>query len=268
MIKRFFLTTIAAVALVSLSTAASAALIVLDPLAASWINVNPAAGITVDNSDPTAPTLRWGTSTGSGQSGYDFETAATPLNIVLPPTPSADFSLGDFTHHNNPITGTSLTSATLQIEAGVTVDGVDVGTRTFLFDFTHEETPNGADPCANGEPNGSGVNVNGCADIITVTTSTLSDSFLVGGVEYTLSITGFQATSGPDAGTIVSSFETVEEATNTAVILANADLTEVPEPITLLMFGSGLLLLAGASELRRRRSSSNEDSHLLRPAIV
>lgn len=250
-----------AVAVAALSFASSTALavpatstITFDPITASWINVNPAT-VSVSGNGTQSPSLRWGTPATwfGGQSGYDFVAASPPVTITIPPSPSADFSLGEFTHINNPIVGTSLTSATLQIDTGITVDSTSIGSRSFLFDFTHNETPNAANPCANGEPNGgTGVNQNGCADIITVSVSTLTDSFEVGGVDYTLNILGFQATSGPNNGSFVAGFETVERATNTAVILSNADATAnvVPEPATLALLGGGV---AGIGWIGRRR---------------
>ena len=251
-------TLLLAAALTAISASAQALTITFDPITAAWTSIVPASGITSTGNGTTTASLRWGVSQGSGQSGYDFTAAIAPLNVVMPPDPSNEFSLGLFTHFNNPITGTTLSSATLEVTAFLKlIDdsnvATDIGNRTFSFNFVHNETPNADDPCANGQPNGSGVNVNGCADIITVSVSSGTESFSIGGVDYTLGVQGFLATSGPNIGTLVTGFQTVEAATNTAQIVTIADKTEnvlVPEPGILALLSGGLLGLGLA--LRRR----------------
>ena len=235
---------IAAIFCLALSTtAAPAATVDITNLTASWININPNS-ITAVGNGTTLASMRWGTPIGAGgQSGYDFQTAAVPISNVLPPSPTSPFSLGTFTHINQPVTGTSLTSATLQLDADIDVDSVSTGTHTFLLDFTHDETDNGADPCANGLPNGVGVNVNGCADLIDIVFNVLSDSFLVGSDLYTLTVS---ATS--------SSLQTVEEQSNRfdlRGVLTLRSAVDVPEPGTLALLALATLMPLGA-RLRRR----------------
>jgi PEP-CTERM motif-containing protein len=93
------------------------------------------------------------------------------------------------------------------------------------------------------------VNVNGCADIISIGFNSLSESFAVGADLFTLNILGFNDGSG-----LVSSFETMERANNTANIIGNLTLVTtvtVPEPSTMAMFGIGLLALGFVARRRR-----------------
>jgi len=78
------------------------------------------------------------------------------------------------------------------------------------------------------------VNINGCADSVKFVYSDTSDSFTVGGVEYTLNLAGFQV-----GGATVSEFWTQEAANNSALLrgVAVERSSLVPDP------GSSLLLL-------------------------
>jgi hypothetical protein len=192
--------------------------------------------------------ISWGNSTGFGQSGYDFVGNA-PLPNLLPDTV---FDLGTFTHRNQPIVaGTSISAATLKVFFDFVIDA-EPGTtysRSSTFTFDHWETDNGANPCADGGPNGVGVNVNGCADNVDpVTNPAFSESFDVDGITYILDVTGFN---------IGSSFWTTEQATNNAVIQARfterSNVAPVPLP------AAGWLLVAavaGIGALARRRKAA------------
>lgn len=222
---------------------ANAATVTLSNIFGEWFDAIPAGNVTSNTGGGTAnPKIRW------NASGYDFDAAASAVGIV-PPSPSANFTLGDFTHINQPV-ASSITSVRLRITADIDVDGTGLGNRAFLFDFMHDETPNGDDPCAYGGANGAGVNVNGCADRVTVLFSDASESFAIGGDLYTINIIGFDSGGG-----LTSDFLTAELMSNTAALIGNVtlrrDLT-VPEPMTSAMVGLGLLGLAAS---RRRRLS-------------
>jgi hypothetical protein len=219
---------------------AQAGLVSITSLNASWLNIDPVSIVAVGNGTTTA-TMSWGSGTGSGHSGYGFTTATTPIDNFLPPSPSGAFDLGTWTHFNNPITGTTLSTARLQLAATIFVDGVSQCIKNFLFDFSHNETPNGG-TCEATTP---GVNVNGCADIVTIAYSLDSDTFAVGDDVYTLNIL---------AGSTY--FETMEAADNAFVVEGELTLRSsvVPEPSALMLMGLGLGMLSFVSSKRRYKN--------------
>ena len=232
---------------------AQAATVSLTNVLATWYDGAPAANVAYSGTSSTAPQARWGTPADTFQSGYNFSVGALPIDFLVPPSPSATQVIGTFTHLNNPIlAGTSITGIKLRITAAVAVDGTPVvgGNVEFNTDFAHDETPNGAEPCADGGPNGGGVNVNGCADLVVASYSPVSESFLIGADLYTLKVLGFSLTA--DGLNPFTSFWTTEAADNQAYLLANVERTSVPEPGSLALLGLGLI---GLVTLRRGKQS-------------
>src|SRR5215813_2773062 len=134
----------------------------------------------ITNGVPTS-IIRWGTTSGTPQSGYDFTATLPPPQTFPGPIPF--FSLGTFTHRNFEVSDPSLTSVQLDVVLVLNVDGVQTAPLTFTFTFHHEETPNGLNPCPYPTPPGEG-----CTDRVTFTSSPTPTTFRVGGVDYTLSI--------------------------------------------------------------------------------
>lgn len=238
-----------------LAAPASAAVVDFTNIKGEWFDVVSLGGPAVEytGNGTSSASVRWGTDTGYGRSGYDFESLAIPQLLVAPPGGSATSSIATFRHLNNPINaGTSISSIKLKFTTDVLVDSNPFGTVTFVYSFSHDETSNGDDPCAYGGANNVGVNINGCADRVTVNFNSQSDFFTIDGYEYAMDVVGFLVGGNP-----ALNFLTVERETNTAelrgrlVLYSEAD--AVPEPATWAMFIAGFGLVGAAA--RRRQTT-------------
>lgn len=256
---------IVAGALALLSLPAFADIVEITNVSGAWFNaVPPPPDTTITNGTPLS-SIRWGdpAAPNTFQSGYDYTAVSGAIDFTVNPPPVSvpPELLGTFNHLNFPIFPPNLESVQLDISADVAVNAIPQGTFQFIFDFTHDETPNGGPPggpfsgtCpypTAGSPNGVGVNVNGCADKVTVSFNTLSQEFIVGGVHYTLDILGFSQDGG---ATITNSFITTENQNNTAGLYAQVRAVTpptVPEPMSLALVGLGLL----AAGFVRRKSN-------------
>ena len=241
-IRNLFLGCSSVVAMLFVNQAMALPLIQFDLLQARWENVVGGSNVTYDPvsgfGDPAK--VSWGTG-GAQQSGYVFDARNTPFSE----NPETLFDLGTFTHNNFPIdAGTSITSADLRLRGNIDVTNSDNTTQQFsgvefLFNFAHWETTNtpASGPCANGEANSQGDNINGCADRVTISGLAGNSTFSVGGKKLTLEIDGFERSGSP-----VSEFWTAERQENEAVLLAKFDTTTtVPLPGTLILMGVGAL---------------------------
>ncbi len=247
-----------------LCSAILAASAVYAPAALSaTVVVNSVVGEWTDTAPPVPPIeqpapnhIRWGTPVTAGEySGYKFDGIAPPA--TAPVATGTVFDIGTFTHENFPIFEPHLEWAELTVTSSVSVYEDDGTTliNTFndvvsVFDFFHWETPNGANPCADGGAQGVGVNANGCADRVTFDVNAgATDSFIIDNVEYILDISGFLV-----GGALADEFWTMEDANNTAtmqgVVTERANI--IPIPAAAWLFGSALIGLVGVA---RRRAS-------------
>ena len=215
-----------------------ASTITVSDVVSSWQNsIPPAPPIIISNGDPTS-TASWGTSTGFGPSSYVFTHTIPPAESVgVPPSPSALFKLGNFTHNNNPIDGPFLESIDLSLALNFTIDSNPFN-KTFIYTFVHNETPNSSDPLAS-------------RDIVTITDPS-SGTFLLDGVLYTLELS-FLVNNIP-----TNQFFTLEDAANEAAIYgrftSETETNPIPEPISMILFGTGSMLIGGFIRSRSKKS--------------
>jgi PEP-CTERM motif len=220
-----------------------------------WVDPVGGSSITYSNNNSDNAQVRWGTSTGYGKSGYNFIGSDFSANLDQDIDSSGAVNIGEFQHVNFPInSGGSIEGITLLFTTDIWAAGNFLGTKTFEYNFSHWETTNSSNPCANGGANNSGINANGCADQVKMNFNSNSEVFVIGGKEYTLNIDGFLVDGSPSGG-----FWTKEQALNSAFIRGKIDLysvaSAVPEPTTwaLMIVGFGA---AGAMVRNARRRDS------------
>ncbi len=249
-----------AATVVCIGLAAPASALTITSITGVWQSADVTAG-SISGSDNAADgvgtnSISWGDiPNGYVPSAYTFEAALTPFDTSV----DQMFSLGKFTHSNNPIWTKGEKLAGAELALTFTIDGVADSFQS-VFNFTHWETPNELKNCANGAVNGVGVNVSGCADRVTLELNEAkTESFFVGGLEYVLDVTGFLY-----EGNLLESFWTEESAENEAILQASyrllsdeqddpQDDPEYDPPSEVPLPASGLLLLGGLVGLAVKR---------------
>jgi hypothetical protein len=235
---------LSAAVLLSVLTAAPASAQQVTSITASWQNDSPDAGVNRDNTNLNSVRVCWPGSSGTTDdgdspnrncsnndlediSGYSFNRASTPIN----PTLGSAFSLGTFTHYNNPISGTSLNSVELALS--FVIGGTNVNSSWL---FSHNETPNvGGGNC--------------CNDLITISAlGTVPLTFMFNSAQYSLEVLGFGDTplQAPNL-----TYSTRENNVNSTQVWAVVNRTQVAEPATLSLVAAGLMGLVGVARRRR-----------------
>lgn len=204
-------------------------------------------------------TITWGTpfpGYSGNKSGFKFEQTAQGTSHDA----NTQFNVGVFTHMNRVIFQNQyLDKAQLNMTVRASFDGVE---RTFVtsYMFSLWETPNYANPCANGEANnlnkfgktvggGSFLNQSGCADRVQLLKNdSLTDLFEHNGLTYSFELFGFD--SGPE-------FWTIEDLDNSTWLRARFNVTGQP-PVSPVPLPAGAWLLLGGigalAAMKRRRA--------------
>jgi hypothetical protein len=223
-----------------LAPAPAQAQVVFDKTTGTWSNPVGGTNIlfqTVGNENQ----IRWGTSTGSGQSGLGFTGVDPEPNLVVPfETP---FLLGTLRHFNNPISsGTAATSVSLTLETLFTTPPLSID---FIYSTSIDETPN-ATPCT--YPSDTP-----CADKITISTVP-SQTFTFQGKTLTLA-SFFLDENGNPTDSLISQEGGTTSAQVFGKLTKPGDGPEesVPGPLPAL----GLAAAYGYSRKLRKRIQSN-----------
>ncbi|MCV9880124.1 type I secretion C-terminal target domain-containing protein [Brenneria sp. KBI 447] len=169
-----------------------------------------------DRADSYYEQLRWGNSTGSGRSGYDYYDNEDYRSSSSESLIGSTFKLGAFTHLNYPVTGGALDSTDLVVNFNVMIDGENHEI-THTIKLTHTETANTENVWVPGSWWRPGrweqreLSAEAQRDIVEIDQSTLTKTFTVGDRTFEFTIDGFK---NSEYGTPVSKVYTWENASN------------------------------------------------------
>lgn len=252
---------------------------------------NSASGSTDFIGGPYSTKLEWGTPVFGSNKKSNLDIDSAVLGSVT--TNSANYVNGtDITHNNFEITSNSvaldkasvidglrLTPTAWTADASATVDPDNLApytAPTLAFGIDFFESPNRASTCANGLPNNTGDNVNGCGDIFEITglaalgiTPVIGNNFIEFSVPFFLTtgdaawdkvqyivttrLSGLSVLPAEytcKSGPTCFGFVTKEERSN--VLQAQFKIRTVPEPAAIALFGLGLIATGFAGRRRRK----------------
>ncbi len=246
-----FRTLAAATFMALAATSAGAVTLTIDSVSFDWETDDPGV---FENGDGN---LRWGgIFLFNSRAGYDFD-VTTDLPVTV--GEGEAFSIGEFTHLNEPVTSVSFESAELLITTHIEgfIDPI-----VTVYTFEHLETPNrplSSDPdptevCdpGNGELNAQGLNEFGCADVITVSLDLeKSDTFFIDDSEYVFDVLGFGLEDGESL--VFYSTETMSNSVELVTELRNLTPVPLPASVTLMLAGLGGLTFVRS---RRKRAAA------------
>jgi hypothetical protein len=229
------------VPLATLAFTGTASAVTINSTTPTWSNLVGGSGTSINVTNGNFLDVRWGVPAGNTpNSGLGFDPFAPPA--VNEPI-NSPFLLGTLQHYNNSING-GTASSSVDLNLLTNVAGATPISQTFAFRFLIDETPNVAGTCVF-------PSVTPCADQITFQNLDTTSAFNIGGVNYTVALSGFSTDNGSH---FTSNFISQEGMTNQAGLYAViTEATRVPEPISIALLGVGLL---GVGFTRRLRSRS------------
>lgn len=193
-----------------------------------WTGVTPSGVASGLNTN----IIRWGNSTGDGQSGLKFTSAGSQSF-----SPNDVFLIGDLTHMNWPVSGDVPNSATLKVTLNFT-NPLLTPSPTFSYGFNIKETPNNPRiPWWELESNRykycpgypeEQLSEIPCDDVITFPNAYGDKVFTIDDTKYTLKIDGFQ--NAYPEGSSVSKFVTEERKNNKAYLVGHLSSVLVERP--------------------------------------